>query len=406
MLDVTSIAEIDLPFLDIYDETLARNPSAGIATLRAQHPWLAKCSFGYVIHEYKAINELLSMDDKFRTSNDAIVAFMEAEGTPWGSFMENMMLARSGTEHARLRSAVSGAFTPRNVNHHRSLMCEVVIGLLDEWLQQGAFDFTQFAAEFPVRITCALIGADLDDVLVVREALEAQALSFNLDKSFAPVVHKAYQQLFDFVDRLIRNRMQLDTPYGTQLLDMMITAKQDGKITDLELREVLIVLFAAGFDTTTNTLVLVMQLMMQYPEIWERCAADFDFCVKAVDEAMRYSSPSNVYRTVKDDFIYRGVLMPKETQLFFTLAQAGRDPGAFANPDDYAPQRGDRNRHIPFGRGMHMCLGMHLARAEMHEAMHLITQRMKNPRLNGEVIWRAFTGSWGIVSLPVAFERR
>ena len=59
---------------------------------------------------------------------------------------------------------------------------------------------------------------------------------------------------------------------------------------------------------------------------------------------------------------------------------------------------------MAFGRGMHMCLGQHLARAQIQEGIHLIAQRITNPRLVGEVTWRPFPGVWGIRTLPIAFE--
>ena len=56
-----------------------------------------------------------------------------------------------------------------------------------------------------------------------------------------------------------------------------------------------------------------------------------------------------------------------------------------------------------FGRGAHQCLGMHLARLQIEDGLHLIAQRIKRPQLSGEIIWRRFPGVWGIKSLPIRF---
>jgi cytochrome P450 len=51
-----------------------------------------------------------------------------------------------------------------------------------------------------------------------------------------------------------------------------------------------------------------------------------------------------------------------------------------------------------------MCLGQFLAQANVEEGIHLIAQRLVNPRLTGEVVWRGFPGVWGIKNLPIEFD--
>jgi cytochrome P450 len=107
---------------------------------------------------------------------------------------------------------------------------------------------------------------------------------------------------------------------------------------------------------------------------------------------------------VKDEVVYRDVVFPKDSFLILALTLSGRDPGAFPNAMDFQPERPHVNRHIAFGRGMHMCLGQHLAKAQMEEGIHLIAQRLIKPKLAGEVTWRRFPGVWGVQSLPISFE--
>ena len=87
------------------------------------------------------------------------------------------------------------------------------------------------------------------------------------------------------------------------------------------------------------------------------------------------------------------------------MALTGRDPAAYADPLAFRPEREQQPRHLAFGRGTHICLGQYLATAQMEEALHLIAQRLRNPRLAGEVTWRPFRGgAWGIRALPIAFD--
>src|SRR5262249_49895325 len=162
-------------------------------------------------------------------------------------------------------------------------------------------------------------------------------------------------------------------------------------------------LFAAGYDTSKNMLTLIMYLMLERPDQWKRCAADLAFCRGVTEEALRYHSVSNVPRTVIKDIVYRDVLLPTGTQLFLPLTFSGRDPEAFADPDTFNPERVSANRHLAFGRGMHICLGQFLARAQIEEGIHLMAQRLVNPRLAGELSWRPFLGVWGLRTLPIVF---
>jgi cytochrome P450 len=98
------------------------------------------------------------------------------------------------------------------------------------------------------------------------------------------------------------------------------------------------------------------------------------------------------------------VRFPKDVLIFFTSIGAGRDPTVYEDPMAFKPDRVAPHRQIAFGRGTHMCLGQHLVRTMMEEGIHLITQRIKNPRLTGKVVRRPFLGISGLHTLPIEFE--
>ena len=90
--------------------------------------------------------------------------------------------------------------------------------------------------------------------------------------------------------------------------------------------------------------------------------------------------------------------------LVFPLTISGRDPAVFSDPMTFNPERPERNPTQAFGRGMHICLGQFLAVANVEEGIHLIAQRICNPRIVGEVTWKPFPGVWGITALPIEFD--
>jgi cytochrome P450 len=246
------------------------------------------------------------------------------------------------------------------------------------------------------------MGTSVDKLPTIRSSLEVQGSSYSLEPERLPIIEESYQILWRFVDEVIAER----GPNGGRgdLLDDLIAAHTSGAIDEEELRIMLVFLFAAGYDTSKNLLTLTMHSMIGAPELWRRCAEDRAFCDKVVEEQLRLASPSNIYRLVTDEFEYRGVTFPKGAMLILPLTISGRDPEAFDAPMTFDPDRDDKERHLAFGRGMHICLGQYLARAQAEEGLHLIAQRIRNPRLVGDITWRPFPGVWGIKSLPIAFD--
>jgi cytochrome P450 len=397
-----SATELDLPQLPIEEAAFANDPTPFVEAARRRHPWLARCSVGFIVTEYDAMREILYQDDKLRMPSEQIVELMGAKGTGWGRFTEEMVLSKSGAEHARLRGSVAEAFTPRAVNRLRGLMRGVVSDLLDEWVPKGRFDFADFAANFPIRVMFGLIGGKPDALASIQSSLEIQGSSFGLDPTRMPTIEAAYQVLWDFVDGLIAER----GPGGghDDLLDDLIAANTAGALSDVELRQMLIFLFGAGYDTSKNLLTLIMNSMLRDPPLWTRCAEDRPYCDKVVEEALRHTSPSNPYRSVAEAFDYRDVRFPKDSMLIFPLSISGRDPNSFPDPLAFNPDREHRHRQMAFGRGMHICLGQYLARAQIEEGLHLIAGRIVNPRATAEPSWRPFPGVWGIRSLPIEFD--
>jgi cytochrome P450 len=397
-----SAQELSLPHLPIEEAGFGNDPMPYLEAAHRQHPWLARCNVGLILTEYQAMRDILYMDDKLRMPSEQIVDLMGAKGTGWGRFTEEMVLSKRGAEHARLRGSVAEAFTPRAVNRLRAAMRAVVSDLLDEWAPKGAFDFAEFAANFPIRVMFGLIGAEPDALPSIQSSLEVQGSSFGLDPTRMPVIEAAYQVLWRFVDHLIIERGS-DGGHD-DVLDDLIAANTSGALSEVELRQMLIFLFGAGYDTSKNLLTLIMHSMLHDLPLWARCADDRPFCDKVVEEGLRHTSPSNPYRLVAEAFEYRDVRFPMDSMIVFPLSISGRDETAFPDAMTFNPDREHRNRQMAFGRGMHMCLGQFLARAQIEEGVHLIAQRLVNPRLAGEVSWRPFPGVWGIKSLPIEFN--
>jgi cytochrome P450 len=399
-----NLKELDLPYLPMEEPSFASNPYPHLEKARQQHPWLARCAFGYAVHQFTAIDDLLRMDGPMMSSYADLVLAMGAENTPWGDWTQRHMLSAQGEQHKRLRDTLVPKFTPRQANANRALMREVITRLLDEWTPKGQFDFEEFASLFPISVMCTMIGAPTSVIPELKQSMEALGLSASMLREHVPALQKAFVHMDGFVQRLVadrragqRHREQRD------LLDDLIDATARGGMTDRELYDLLVFLFVAGYDTSKNMLTLIMNQMLDHPAVYERCAESLDYCRKVMDETFRYYTVASIPRVTTQDVTYRDVTIPAGTNLFFTVSVSGRDPTAIERPDEFDPDRVWDKRHLAFGRGMHICLGQFIARAQIEEGLHLIAQRIKQPKRAGSSSWRPFFGVWGLRGLPITF---
>jgi cytochrome P450 len=398
------ITQLSLPHLTVEDPRFAEDPVAQFNAARLQHPWLAKSSFGYIVTEYAAMKELLGMDDKLRVAHEGMIELMNAKGSKWGAFQLDSILGVGGERHKRIRDVLAPTFTPRAANQNRWLMQKVISRLLDEWAPKGRFDFEEFASHFPITVMCSLIGASPDALPMVRKSLETLGLSFSLIPDFLPQLEQAIEVMDAFVAQLVAGRREgKRLNEQPDLLDALIDAHDSGGLSAAEMNNLLIFLFVAGYDTSKNVLTLIMHELLTRPTMYERCAEEPAYCRKVVEEGLRFQNPATIPRLLNEDLIFRDVLIPKDTMLFFPVSMAGRDSTAFPSPDDFDPERLQNNRHMAFGRGMHICLGQFIARAQIEEGLHLITQRVTQPKLAGKPGHRPFMGVWGLRGLPIVF---
>jgi cytochrome P450 len=399
------ISELELPYLAMEEEAFSANPYPHFDDARARHPWLATSRFGYVVTHYPVIRELFTTEHKMRGNYVEMVEAMGATGTPWGDFQLGHILNAQGEKHRRLRDMLAPAFTPRQANRRRQLMRDTMAELLDSWAPRGAFDFEEFISWFPIGVMCRLVGAPREDIPELRDSLEALGLSVSMDLSVMAAMQQGARQLEEWAIGLIATREAVHkSGDDNDLLDVLVEVKARGGISQDELTNLITFLMVAGYDTSKNIMTLMMYEMTQYPDIYRRCAEEVEYCAKVVEESMRIHSTSNLMRLVTDDILHRDVLIPAGTTLFFPWGVATRDPGAVEQADSFLPDRVNRNTHLGFGLGSHMCLGQFIARAQMAEGLHLIAQRLKKPRTTGPQGWRPFVGVWGMRGLPVEFD--
>ena len=401
-----TVAELDLPNLPVETAEFAADPLTHFRNARRQHPWLATSSIGLLVHEFTAIRELLGQDEKFYPAYEGIVEILGAKGTPWGRFTEQQLVSMPVDQHRMLRNVFARKFTPRFANQLRPMMRATITRLLDEWVPKETIDFEEFASYFPVTNMFTLVGAPVEEVPNVRDSLETLGLALAMDKNKLPQINEAYLQIEGLVRRLVaERRADPDADKKEDLLRLLVETADQQDIPERQLLDMINFFFIAGYDTSKNVLTYTMWRLLDHPAIYGRCARDYDYCAKVIEESLRSFNPGSVPRVTTQDVEFRDVLIPKGSMVWFNLNIAGRDVGVFENPDEFDPDRKieQHQRHMAFSLGKHMCLGQFIARAQLQEGLHQIAQRMRNPRLAGKFGWRPYPGTWGLKGLPITF---
>ncbi len=395
----TSAFELELPAYE--PEGLDRVARlALVAELRREH-WLARSPLGFAVFGHADITSILR-DRRFHSALSLLPQMQGLDDTTIEQRRPSI-LSMEGDEHARVRRLVAPAFTPAAATRLRPFMAEVIGRLLDDIEPSGACDFVAAVCEpYPIPIICELLGAPAEDW--ERFSNWATDIFRIFNQNLAedlPAIQRAGAELETYVTALIDERRSAP---GPDLLSALIAAEEQGdRLSTEELVMLAEAVLMAGTDTTRNQLACSIALLGAYPDQWQRLVADPTLAPRVVDETMRYlGAVQGTVRVAAEDIEYREVLFPKGTLVFCSLAGANRDPGVYAEPESFDITREPTTQHLTFGSGIHYCLGAHLARNELQEALGLIATRFPNLALAGPVEWKPETfGIWGPSRLPV-----
>jgi cytochrome P450 len=374
-----------------------------IRQARVQGP-IALGPHGPEVLSYELVRMVLR-DPRFRMPKGVA---LEAQGITSGPLWEKAitgLLSRDGADHNRLRRLVSKAFTPRSTARLRATIVDVINELVDPVAAAGRCDVVaDIARQYPIPIISGLLGAPRQDwKLFSRWADDIfKILSWDVAND-APVIMAAFDELDAYINEMVALRRHNLTD---DLISELIRAEDDGdRLSGDELRILAEALLMAGTDTTRNQLAAAVQDLCDYPEQWDLLAEYPELAPQAVEELMRHSPVIfGTMRKAVEDVELDGVMVPAGTHVIVNTAAANRDPVVYDDPDHLDITRTGPATMLTFGGGIHYCLGTHLARAELAEALTVVTRRMPNARRNGPAPWKPLLGITGPITLPIEFD--
>jgi cytochrome P450 len=317
-----------------------------------------------------------------------------------------MIVNHDGEDHRRLRGLVSKAFTPRMVNELRPFIRTKARQLTESLASVEACEFIEdFGNPLPLAVMCELLGVPQEDYDTFRVWTTDVGLVFSLAHGgdIRARVETALVGLNGYVDSLMADKKA--TP-GDDLISALVVAQQDDRLVSTEeLRNLIVTLVFAAHDSTRHQLANAMVAFAEHPEQWTLLGSRPDLVDQAVEEVMRWlPSAPTVYRFAAQDFDYQGLRITKDTQVTMAVTVAQRDPRVFHDGATFDITAARDAPSLQFGAGPHHCLGAALARAEIGEALPVLTARLGQPVLAGPLTWRPPMGIQGPNALPLRFE--
>ena len=397
-----------LSLYHLLDQEVLANPYPLYQRLRTEDPvhW-DPFLHAWVVTRYADVITVFQHFSANRTPTpEQLTALGLSSLTPLAQVMVRQMLFLDPPAHGRVRGLASKAFTPRRVEVLRSHIQDITNSLLDAVQDKGSMDvIADLAYPLPAIVTAEMLGVPTSDwrQLTAWSADFAQVLgNFQHNPERAPQVIRSLQEMIAYFRAAIQDHREHPRD---DLINALLTAEVDGDhLTEDEVIANTIVTMVGGQETTTNLIGNGLLSLLRHRDQLEKLKADFSLVPSAVEELLRYESPSQqTARLAPEDVELGGKHIRKRQAVIAVMGAANRDPERFPDPDRLDICRQD-NRHVAFAWASHFCFGAPLARIEGQITFETVLRRMPNLQLNTEtVIWRENLGLRGLIRLPVTF---
>jgi cytochrome P450 len=407
----TSSPEVPLSLYHLLDPEVLANPYPLYHRLRSEDPvhW-DPYLHAWIVTRYQ---DVITVLHRFSADRTPSPEYFEALGAPEVSkvakVMVRQMLFMDAPAHTRLRKLAGSVFVPARVRVLREHIQEIAERLVDDIVKRGNGRMNllaDFAEPLPAIVTAEMLGVPVDDHVRLKDwsVTFAEMLgNFQHNPDRLPGVLRAVESLTDYFQAAIRD--QRHTP-REGLINSFMTAEIDGdRLTEEEIVANCIVTMVGGLETTTNLITNGILSLLRDPTAMNRLRSNPQIMTAAVEELLRYESPSqHTARLAPEDVEMGGKQIKKRQAVIAVMAAANRDPERFPDPDRIDFDRPD-NRHVAFGWAAHFCFGAPLARLEGQVAFETLLRRFPHIGLTGEaLVWRENLGLRGLKAFPLDYQ--
>jgi len=347
----------------------------------------------YSVFSFEACDHVFRDTETFASNHVPVEGIDKTQSTG----VDNSMLYMNGKEHRRYRALVQPSFVPGRAKWWRERWInETVHALIDNLEGEGRADLNvDFCAAIPMLTITGSFGIPNAQALDMRRALRIDNLNGvgEVVRIVGPIVAARREQPQDDLISVLVEAEMTDEHGETH------------RLSDAEIYSFTYLLLAAGSGTTWKQMGITLAQLLARPELLDAVRGDPDLLRAAIEESVRWAPTDPMFsRFARRDVELYGVEIPEGAVVHLCLGAANRDPARWDRPDEYDPMRAQQPT-LGFGGGAHVCLGMHVARAEMATGIGALLERLPNLRLDPDAEAPSIIGMYerGATEINVLF---
>jgi cytochrome P450 len=352
--------------IDFSDPAFVADPYPGLARLRESAPLSFHAPSGrWLAASHAAAGAVLRDRQLGRFWRDEEPAEVFE---PFNLLHRNQMMENEPPVHTRLRSLVAKAFARGHVERLRAAVAAEAARLLKA--AGSEFDLlAELAEPLAVTVIAELLGVPAADRHRLRPWSAAMVRMYEMSRT-PQIEAEALAACKEFAEYLGELAVRRAADPRDDLISHLVTVRENSdRLSGDELVASAILLLNAGHEASVNGLGNGVVALLRHPGDVLRLRADRALLPAAVEEMLRFDSPSQLFvRTAAAEVEVAGVTVPEGAEVAALLGAANRDPAVFADPDRFDAGRVP-NPHLSFGAGLHFCLGAPLARIELRAAL-------------------------------------
>lgn len=393
-----------LPDIDLFDPARYRDADQHAAwhTLREHAPiWSQRTPLGdpfWSVTRYADVSRILMDDKRFSSEHGTILAV--ARGDSAGGKTINLMDQPS---HARVRLPTMRTMSTRLVRDRKEVVRGHIRKLLSDAPGGGEpVDMAAVVLHLPMAGVGEILGIPIElwpDI--PRWAMAGVAPS---DPEYAlgaeaDTLRKAHHELIAMFAQLIAQRRR--SP-ADDLISVLLELDHGGR--PLDEQELLLNCYSFAMGAITTTPQVASQMLIAFaeqPHAWETLRAKPELIPDAVEEALRWASPTNhLMRRVLSPVEIAGRWLEEGDLVCAWVGSANRDESVFSEPYRFDPAR-NPNPHLAFGIGAHRCIGGPAAQVALAVLLEELIGRVDRFELAGPVSHLHSNFINGVTRLPM-----
>jgi len=412
ILEITPEQADDLLYRTIQTDEGRQNPYAAYMQLReSPNRWRSNVG-SIVLTGYNDCLEVLRHPKLGRAEADMDLPLSIAGNERRVSEETTTMLLINPPDHTRIRSLVSRAFTPRRVEELRATIEDLLLPILDRFVQQGGGDvMADLAVPYPVAVISELLGVPKEGnehILPLVRSLTALIDPASTPELTAKGEAAGLEIAMYFIELVEQKRANPDD----RLLSALIQVEEAGdKLSIDELITNTVLLYAAGFETTSNLIGNGLLQLLNNPEQMHLLRSEPALMGPAIVEMLRADSPVQMnVRVALEPVDLFGERHPRGASFVVLQSCGNHDSSVYPSADKFDVARfthPETPQPLSFGWGAHHCLGAHLARAEGEIVFRALLERFSDMSLDTTALGAeqpTFRPSFtlrGLESLPI-----